>query len=308
MFCPDSNNEGSTTIPGPTEKYVNVVKRNLEKKYLTSRDYYNSKVVTDIIYNENTNLVSVFKDYLIYDDVSEFLKRFYMNNEFEERLPKIYEFYEKYSKVFPNYVNLPESKIMFKNIERKQKFIDDKQHAIDQQMRIKHKKNNGHFSDLLEDSSLQMFSTNFMESILKQDEELEKDRKNREARERFIKAIEEVTKNDSMMDAVNKSNITANISMSEMSNKPPSDISMIKSEFSELNQSSHHSEAEVEAKKAACSESKNDAKRKVNVFEYNNLANNNKKMRLINLSKPLQRTDIIQLESSLDLKVIFLLS
>jgi len=43
-----------------------------------------------------------------------------------------------------------------------------------------------------------------------------------------------------------------------------------------------------------------DGKRKVNVFEYNNLASNNKKMRMINLNKPLQRTDIIQLENSLD--------
>lgn len=41
-------------------------------------------------------------------------------------------------------------------------------------------------------------------------------------------------------------------------------------------------------------------KRKVNVFEYNNLVNINKKMRMTNLNKPSQRTDIIHLESSLD--------
>lgn len=49
-----------------------VVKENLEKKYLTSWEYYNSKIVNDIIYNENSHVVSIFKDYLIYDDVSEF--------------------------------------------------------------------------------------------------------------------------------------------------------------------------------------------------------------------------------------------
>lgn len=53
------------------------IKENLEKKYLTSREYYNVKIINDIIYNENTHVVSAFKDYLIYDDVSEFLKRFY---------------------------------------------------------------------------------------------------------------------------------------------------------------------------------------------------------------------------------------
>jgi hypothetical protein len=98
----------------------------LEKKYLTSRDYYNGKVVADIMYNENRHIVSVFKDYLIFDDFSEYLKRIYWDKEAFERLPRVFDFYEKYSKVFPNYVSIPESKYMFKNIERKQKLIDEK--------------------------------------------------------------------------------------------------------------------------------------------------------------------------------------
>ena len=99
----------------------------MHKKYMTSRDFYNVKIINDIIYNEATHIVAVFKDYLIYDDLSEFLKRKYELNECIQRLPKICEFYEKYSKVFPNYVTLPENKFMYKNIERKQKVIDDKQ-------------------------------------------------------------------------------------------------------------------------------------------------------------------------------------
>lgn len=106
---------------------LSVIHSNLEKKYLTSRTYYNVKVVNDIIYNECSNIVSMFKDYLIFDDVSEFLKRFYNINEAIERMPKIIEFYDKFSKVFPNYVNLPENKYMFKNIERKQKYWDSRQ-------------------------------------------------------------------------------------------------------------------------------------------------------------------------------------
>lgn len=97
---------------------------------MTGKDYYNVKIVNDIIYNESTHIVSAFKDYLIYDDVSEFLKRYYKVSETKSRLPKIFEFYEKYSKVFPNYVVLTESKYMFKNIERKQRLIDDKQKTI----------------------------------------------------------------------------------------------------------------------------------------------------------------------------------
>lgn len=86
---------------------------------MTSRDFYNIKIINDIIYNEPTHIVAVFKDYLIYDDLSEFMKRYYDKQESAVRLPKVWEFYEKYSKVFPNYVNLPENKFMYKNIERK---------------------------------------------------------------------------------------------------------------------------------------------------------------------------------------------
>jgi hypothetical protein len=86
---------------------------------MTSQDFYNVKVVNDIMFNEQFSLVAIFKDYLIIDDQSEFLKRFYAEEESLIRLPKIYEFYDQYSKVFPNYVLLPENKYMFKNIERK---------------------------------------------------------------------------------------------------------------------------------------------------------------------------------------------
>lgn len=86
---------------------------------MTSKDFYNVKIVNDIIYNEPTHIVAIFKDYLIFDDLSEFLKRFYDTTESTSRLPKICEFYEKYSKVFPNYVTIPENKFMYKNIERK---------------------------------------------------------------------------------------------------------------------------------------------------------------------------------------------
>jgi hypothetical protein len=94
---------------------------------MTSKEFYNVKVVNDIIYNENSHTVTVFKDYLILDDVSEFLKRFYNDYESNCWLPRVYEFYTKYSKVFPNYVSIEENKFMYKNIEEKQKVIDEKQ-------------------------------------------------------------------------------------------------------------------------------------------------------------------------------------
>ena len=138
-----------------------VIRANLEKKYLTSWTYYNVKVINDIIYNECSNIVSMFKDYLIFDDVSEFLKRFYNVNEAIERMPRIIEFYDKFSKVFPNYVNLPENKYMFKNIERKQKYWDSwQQYLMDKE------EQNQAGLDQSKDKKTYMFDDWFIHSVL----------------------------------------------------------------------------------------------------------------------------------------------
>ena len=112
------------------KELFNAIKLNLEKKYLTTRESYNTKVINDIIYNENTNITSVFKDFLILDDLSEFLKRFYEQHESVTRIPKVCDFYDKYSKIFPNFINLNEKKFMFKNIRRKQKMIDQRNNDL----------------------------------------------------------------------------------------------------------------------------------------------------------------------------------
>jgi len=39
------------------------------------------------MYNEGRNIVSLFKDYLIFDDFSEYLKREYKTSESQSRLP-----------------------------------------------------------------------------------------------------------------------------------------------------------------------------------------------------------------------------
>jgi len=142
-----------------------VIKSNLNKKYLTSRDSYNTKVISDIIYNENTHIVSLFKDFLIYDDISEFLKRYYLGKETTTRLPKIYDFYDKYSKVFPNFVILEEKKFMFKNISRKQRVIDEQQKQAVVAEEKKQKLNLGDSNE----TSKKIFTNSIMKNINKSD-------------------------------------------------------------------------------------------------------------------------------------------
>ena len=52
------------------------------------------------MFNKNTHLVSTFKDYMIWDYIEEFLKRFYKNEESNERVPKFANFYKNYLKFF----------------------------------------------------------------------------------------------------------------------------------------------------------------------------------------------------------------
>ena len=106
-------------------KYIdNYIYKALHRKYFLSNLFYGKCVINNIVYNEQTLIVAKFKDFLIMDDSSEFLKRYYTKEESLFRLPKFFLYYITYNKIFPNYTSLPESKYIYKNIHRKQKMID----------------------------------------------------------------------------------------------------------------------------------------------------------------------------------------
>ncbi len=150
------------------EKYI---KLTFNKKYYINENKYGSIIINNIIYNEKSNIVAKFKDYLISDDISEFLKRYYTLIESSIRLPKFYEYYETYSRIYPNYTALPESKYIYKNIHKKQKMIDLQQQMEESEERKKevlkykkHKRNN-------EKDNL-VFSTDIYNSIVNESEDL----------------------------------------------------------------------------------------------------------------------------------------
>ena len=106
-------------------------------KYYNDRNFYNAKVIGDIINNESTHLVAEFKDYLIYGDDSEFLQKNYNIKECKKYLPRLLSYYESCSSIFPNYVVLHESKYIYNNIQKKQKVIDLQQ---EQEEKLKKKR------------------------------------------------------------------------------------------------------------------------------------------------------------------------
>ena len=117
-------------LENPLQYFNDLEKRaryKLIKRYDKPLSYHDVKMINDILYNEKTHYVEAFKEYLIYEDYNEFLKRYYKSFELKIKLPKILIFYEKYSKIYANYTVIPESKYMYKNIKRKQKMIDQMQ-------------------------------------------------------------------------------------------------------------------------------------------------------------------------------------
>ena len=117
----------------------------LFKKYTSGNFSYNKILANNLIFNDTCRVVARFKDYLIFDDNSEFLRRFYTEEESHPRLDRILTFYETYSKIFPNYMILKESKYLYRNIRKKQKMIDavNEIKREEEENRKKMKQNNG---------------------------------------------------------------------------------------------------------------------------------------------------------------------
>ena len=97
---------------------------NLFKKYTSGKYSYSKISINHLLFNESSEIVARFKDFLIYDDSAEIVRRFYPSEESNPRLKKILIFYEKYSRIFPNYLVLKENKYLYRNIRKKQKMIN----------------------------------------------------------------------------------------------------------------------------------------------------------------------------------------
>ena len=106
------------------QKLEKRARNKLIKRYDKPNWFYNTKMINDILYNEKTHYVEMFKEYLLYEDYNEFLRQYYGKTILKIKLQKILNFYEKYSKIFPNYTALRESKYLYKNIKKKQKVIN----------------------------------------------------------------------------------------------------------------------------------------------------------------------------------------
>ena len=152
-----------------------LIMKKLANKYNRGSEFYYKKIITDIIDNESSHLVAVFKEYLIYGDYSEFLQGYFHLKEIIKFLPLIFEYYDSSTVIFPNYVILEEKKYIYKNIQKKQKIINiqQEQEEIDKKKRnkkLEKQKNNDDFFNLESDSQSKsdVLTPHVLNSILNQ--------------------------------------------------------------------------------------------------------------------------------------------
>ena len=105
------------------EEIKHICQSYIFQKYNCTKSFYNIKKINEILQNKQSKYVGDFKEYLIYEDYTEFLKQFFNKSEIKKTMPKILNFYKEYCKIYPNYIPLEESKYIYRNIKRKQKII-----------------------------------------------------------------------------------------------------------------------------------------------------------------------------------------
>ena len=146
--------------------YTKLIHDKLYSKY-SLENIYDLYSINNILYNNKSLIVAKFKDFLLYEDSSEFLKRFYRLEEIGPRLKKLYNYFHKYMLIQPNYCLLNESKFMISNIFRKQIIMGKERKKKRKQKLINNKeKEDKLFSDLDE----KFFNNTLYNEILNQSE------------------------------------------------------------------------------------------------------------------------------------------
>ena len=115
------SNEQKSNILIKFEKYCYY---KLYNNYNVTSTSLNKIIISNIIYNNNLHIVSCLKEFLIFFDPDDFLSEFYKLNESCFKIKSYSEFYTLNSRIFPNYILLPESKYIFNNIKKKQNLLD----------------------------------------------------------------------------------------------------------------------------------------------------------------------------------------
>ena len=160
----------SSYKPKHNTEFINLHKSNYKtkliynnlKKYNISAEICNKYIINDIIFDHRNHIVAVFKNYLLWDETSEFLKRYYTKRDIVGRLPKISEYYVQYTLFTPNYLANDGLLIiiMIKWIKRKKKYLQFLEEKEEEERNNKNKKNiNQNFEPLFSEEIISLTRT-----------------------------------------------------------------------------------------------------------------------------------------------------
>jgi len=156
-------------------KFYLTSKKNLSIKYNSFENSYTLICINNLIYTENCHIVARFKDFLYYDDDTEFINKYFRKNEQKKILSKVFNFYSKYCKVFPNYMILPENEFLYRNLRKKQKLIDQfneiKKEEEENRKHLKLRKNKNNENNYIifgkkEQESIDKYKPSFTQSTI----------------------------------------------------------------------------------------------------------------------------------------------
>jgi hypothetical protein len=137
-ICNESENLNNPNNLKDQSTSINTIKTIKEKIKAYFHNKYNNEynleyqylglITRNLIFNKNTHLVSVFKDYMIIDYVEEFFKRYYGINESYFKLPKIAVYYHNYLSFFctPTLKQLSINTLIHNRYEKKAEFFYNK--------------------------------------------------------------------------------------------------------------------------------------------------------------------------------------
>lgn len=100
-------------------------------------DLYQAKVIERLVTGMRRHVRSVYSEWLVYDNRSEFLRRYYEKNEVAARFVPLCELYKKYCNMKPSCCILEQRSILLYNIYLKRELIRERRSLIQRAGRVK---------------------------------------------------------------------------------------------------------------------------------------------------------------------------
>ncbi len=133
------------------------------RSYNMSKEAINIRIANDIIFDEKKRIVSIFKDYLLWDETSDFFRQYYKKNKSIRMILRFITYYETYTNFYPEYGPHEDIlKILKKNIKKKRKYYERIEEDVANKYIIEKNdnKNNQKFERIIKDSEIKLSHTN----------------------------------------------------------------------------------------------------------------------------------------------------